>query len=200
MKKGYKKSPVLMKSIFGDTKLFDSIQSAAEYANANSWTMSVKMEVFGYFEDKNGNKYYRQDKMNTKNNYQSSSPTIIKEQKKKRHRKESYNKKAVIVDGVRYESISDAEAKLGVKKDTFGQALRAKRYRSLGYSICYADEQKSENNLKNTEEKENITIDTEDPVIKLLNEQLVKILKEAKVYDKVKKLSEAIKLLSNKGE
>ena len=86
-KKGYKSSKVMMKDRNGMMTMFNSITAAAEFAGANSWTMSLKMQVFGYFEDKNGCKYYRMDEMKTKNEYTSSSPKMIKKQYKKRIRK-----------------------------------------------------------------------------------------------------------------
>lgn len=85
--KGYKSSKVMMKDRNGMMTMFDSITAAAEFAGANAWTMSLKMQVFGYFEDKNGCTYYRMDEMKTKNKYTSSSPKMIKKEYKKRTRK-----------------------------------------------------------------------------------------------------------------
>ena len=84
--KGYKSSKVMMKDRNGMMTMFDSITAAAEFAGANAWTMSLKMQVFGYFEDKNGCTYYRMDQMRTKNKYTSSSPKMIKKEYKKRVR------------------------------------------------------------------------------------------------------------------
>ena len=48
------------------------------------------------------------------------------------------NKKSVIVDGNLYDSISEAEEKLGLKGDTLGQALRHNQTTTMGHTIAYA--------------------------------------------------------------
>ena len=59
-------------------KTFDSITDAAKYAQADTWTMSKKMETSGGFVDKNGNEYKRLKPMNTKNNYPDTGKTLAK--------------------------------------------------------------------------------------------------------------------------
>ena len=65
------------------------------------------------------------------------------------------NKKSVIVDGNFYDSISEAEEKLGLKGDTLGQALRHNQTTTMGHTIAYA----KTNQLleEKTEEKQEIT-------------------------------------------
>lgn len=203
----HKKSPVLMKTSSGYEYMFESIQKASEFAKVNAWTMSLKMEVFGYFEDKQGNKYYRQDKMKTKNEYKSPEPKIIKIIPKYR-KKKIRNAKKVVVDGVVYKTISEAEAKLGIKKDTLGQALRKGKTKSVGHTIAYYNENTPVieepkqpivdfKPIKETKyENISIVVDSKDPAIKLINERIVDIIKKAGVYEEILKLSEAIKKLS----
>ena len=218
MRKGnYRKSQVLMKTSSGYEHMFESLTEAASYAKANAWTMSIKMEVFGYFEDKNGNKYYRQDKMKTKNVYTTKTPKEPKERKKRKTAK-TYWQKRIVVDGILFESIKKAEEHFGIKPDTFGQALRHGQTHSKGHVISYANElpQFKTNkpleieNLKpltevkqpivdyktKKEEKVSIIVDSEDPAIKAINDKIVETLKKAGVYDEIYKLSKAIQKLS----
>ena len=202
--KNHKSSNVKMITPNGKEHMFKSIADAAEYANANAWTMSLKMEVKGYFEDAEKNKYYRMDKMKTKNKYNTSSAKVTHKRTKKSRRKISWSR-AIVVDGVKYDSITEAEQILNIKKDTFGQALRNGRNTALGHIIQYADELpqfKTNQEIKQPivdykpETKTSIIVETDDPVIQLINERIVKILKDAGVYEEIKKLSEAIAKLS----
>ena len=52
----------------------------------------------------------------------------------------SKKRKKVVVDGVLYDSISEAERAINMKQDTIGQALRHKQKICMGHSIAYADE------------------------------------------------------------
>lgn len=54
-------------------KTFKSITAAARYLKIDSWTMSRKMQKFGYFEDANGNKYEREYPMVSKNVYSAGT-------------------------------------------------------------------------------------------------------------------------------
>jgi len=208
MSKGqYKKSQVLMKTSSGYEHMFESITEAASFAKANAWTMSLKMEVFGYFEDKQGNKYYRQDKMKTKNEYKSSEPKITKIMPKYRKKRSTIAKK-VVVDGVVYDSVKEAENSLGFKRDTLGQALRKGQTECMKHQIAYYKDFKNKPSVieepkqpivdykPKKEEKASIIVNSDDPVIKMINERIVKILKDAGVYNEIKKLSEAIQKLS----
>ena len=53
-------------------KKFKSIEAAAKYAGAKSWTMGVKMSVAGGFVDSQGREYRRQRPMATKNQYRDT--------------------------------------------------------------------------------------------------------------------------------
>ena len=190
--KNHKSSNVKMITPNGKEHMFKSIADAAEYANANAWTMSLKMEVKGYFEDAE------------KNKYNTSSAKVTHKRTKKSRRKISWSR-AIVVDGVKYDSITEAEQILNIKKDTFGQALRNGRNTALGHIIQYADELpqfKTNQEIKQPivdykpETKTSIIVETDDPVIQLINERIVKILKDAGVYEEIKKLSEAIAKLS----
>lgn len=57
---------------------FKTITEAAAYAQADSWTMSKKMETAGQFIDKNGNVYKRIKPMKSKNTYTNTGDTIKK--------------------------------------------------------------------------------------------------------------------------
>lgn len=208
MSKGsYKKSQVLMKTSSGYEHMFESITEAAKFAHANAWTMSLKMEVFGYFEDKQGNKYYRQDKMKTKNEYKSSEPKITKIMPKYRKKRSAVAKK-VVVDGVVYHSVTEAEESLGMKRDTLGQALRKGQTECMKHQIAYYKDVKNKPSVieeqklpivdfkPKKEEKTTITIDSDDPAIQAINDKIVDILKKAGVYDEIQKLSKAIQKLS----
>lgn len=59
-------------------KWFKSICAAARFAGVNDWTMSKKMEVSGSFVDSNGNKYFREHPMKTKNDYVDTGNTMIR--------------------------------------------------------------------------------------------------------------------------
>lgn len=200
----HKKSPVLMKTPTGYEHMFESITEAAKFAKANSWTMSLKMEVFGYFEDKNGNKFYRQDKMNTKNQYEAASPKMLKITKKKR-KGTPRKKRAVLIDGIKYDSIGEAEIKCGFRADTLGKALRNGQHESKGHTIAYADEIPAEKPIEiqkimeckpEKETKVSIIVNSDDPAIEAINDKIVSILKKAGVYEEIKKLSQAIQKLS----
>jgi hypothetical protein len=153
--KNYKSSPVKMVTKDGIEKIFISITDAAKYAQVNSWTMSIKMQVWGYFQDANGNKYYRLDEMKTKNKYETSSPKMI-------HKQAKYKKKQVKTKEVKEETIKEEPKKEVIKQQKI----------------------------------QSIIVETDDPVIKMINERIVKILKDAGVYEEIKKLSEAIAKLS----
>lgn len=88
-----KSCPVICETL---NKKFKSIKDAAKFANANGWTMGIKMEVNGQFVDKSGNIYKRLKPMNTKNSYKSSSDTLTKEVHK--HKKE--DKKVINNDSI----------------------------------------------------------------------------------------------------
>ena len=45
--------------------------------------------------------------------------------------------KGVVVDGVVYRSVQEAEKKCGFKRDTLGQALRHGQKESMGHTISY---------------------------------------------------------------
>jgi len=202
-KRNYKRSKVLMKTKSGYEHMFESIQEAAKFAKANAWTMSLKMEVFGYFEDKNENKYYRQDKMKTKNEYKSSEPKITKIMPKYNKKRSTIAKK-VVVDGVVYHSVKEAEESLGMKRDTLGQALRKGQTECMEHQIAYYKDFKNKPSvieepkpvIETKEEKVSIIVNSEDPAIKAINEKIVEILKKAGVYDEIQSLSKAIKKLS----
>lgn len=55
---------------------FKSITQAAQYAQADSWTMSKKMATAGQFIDKNGNIYKRMKPMKTKNTYSNTGAEV----------------------------------------------------------------------------------------------------------------------------
>ena len=205
MGKQYKKSPVLMKTANGYEHMFESITEAAKFAQANAWTMSLKMQVKGYFEDRNGNKYYRQDKMNTTREYYTSSAKITKRTNGKKIRRKTPYKTAVIVDGVKYDSIQEAEEKCGFKRDTLGQALRHGQTKTKGHTIAYADEIPTEKPIEiqkimeckpEKETKISIIVNSDDPAIEAINDKIVSILKKSGVYEEIKKLSQAIQKLS----
>ena len=209
MSKGqYKKSQVLMKTSGGYEHMFESITEAAKFAHANAWTMSLKMEVFGYFEDKQGNKYYRQDKMKTKNEYIQASPKIVKEMTKKTKRKGKREGRQikVVVDGIVYNSIREAEMAIkDFRPNTLSGALKNGQKMMKGHKIAYFNEESITdiNNMPKIvdfkpkkEEKTTITIDSDDPAIKAINDKIVDILKKAGVYDEIQKLSKAIQKLS----
>lgn len=152
--KNYRRSPVKMVTPQNIEKMFVSISDAAKYAKINSWTMSIKMQVWGYFQDANGNKYYRLDEMKTKNKYETSSPKMI-------HKQTKYKRKSVKTKEIKEENIKEEP-----KKEVIKQKIQS------------------------------IVVETDDPVIKMINERIVKILKDAGVYEEIKKLSEAIAKLS----
>lgn len=198
---GAKKSQVLMITPSGFKHMFDTISDAAKFANANAWTMSLKMQVMGYFEDNKGNKYYRQTEMKTKNDYTTNSPKTTKKIKKHKRTVVNTKKTPVIVDGIRYDSVSEAEVRCGLKRDTLGQALRKNQKTSKGHTIAYAETNAMEGkmpivDIKPKEEKILILIDSEDPAIKAINKEIVEILKKANVYDEIKSLAKAIQKLS----
>lgn len=56
---------------------FKTITSAANFAKADNWTMSRKMDVLGSFIDANGNEYIREKPMRTKNNYTEHFNTMV---------------------------------------------------------------------------------------------------------------------------
>ena len=196
--------------------MFDSIQAAANFAKVNAWTMSVKMQVFGYFEDKQGNKYYRQDEMNTKNEYTTPSPVQPNERKRRSPNKPKgqLNKNKtrdpipVLVDGVYFPNCAQAERAIGVGVSTISNYLRQGKKEVRGHKIEYANKDIKETfqpidipstKIEMPKQQQNthsILIETDDPVIKMINDRIVKILKDAKVYDEIKKLSEAIAKLS----
>ena len=212
MKNGnYGKSPVKMIAKDGSEQWFESISKASLFAKANSWTMSLKMQVFGYFEDQKGNKYYRLHEMNTKNTYTSCSPKMIKEQKKHKRYKQPKKGIPVYVDGVFYENCAQASKALGLHKSSISAYIGWGRRKINGHIIETAEEH--QNKLKETFQQidvpsakiempkplkntHSILIETDNPAIKLINEEIVKILKKAGVYEEVKKLSEAIAKLS----
>lgn len=55
---------------------FKSICAAARFAGVNDWTMSKKMEVSGSFIDAEGNEYFRDRPMKTKNTYEDTGNAI----------------------------------------------------------------------------------------------------------------------------
>ena len=59
-------------------KWFKSIRAAAKFAGVNEWTMSKKMEVSGSFIDAEGNEYFRDRPMKTKNNYEDTGKAMKK--------------------------------------------------------------------------------------------------------------------------
>ena len=63
----------------------------------------------------------------------------VEEPKVKTTRKNT-RKIKVVVDGVLYDSLSEAETKLGFKPDTLGQALRHGQSMTLGHTIAYAND------------------------------------------------------------
>lgn len=207
MKTGnYKSSPVKMVDKNGNSKWFVSISEAARYAHANAWTISLKMQVFGYFEDKSGNKYYRLDEMKTKNNYTYVNPTPkIKHERKVERKKRSKSPVPVYVDDVYYENCLKAAEAIGVASDTIAAYVRMGRNTVKGHKIYTVEEWNKKHSIK--EEKiqpvvekqqkiQSIVVETDDPVIQMINERIVKILKDAGVYEEIKKLSEAIAKLS----
>lgn len=208
----HKKSPVKMVTKYGIVQEFESISDAAKFADANSWTMAVKMQVMGYFEDKNGNKYFRKEQMKTKNKYTTSSAKVTKKMPKYIRKSHTV---AVVIDGVIYKSYTEAAEAINVAKDTIASAVRNGRNTVKGHKIYTLKEWEKKQARKQTKTQEkaeikqrvqpvvekqqkiqSILVETDDPVIKMINERIVKTLKDAGVYEEIKKLSEAIAKLS----
>jgi len=161
----------------------------------------IKNASKGYFEDKNGNKYYRQDEMKTKNIYSTASAKMTKNVKPKLKRKKPTHARQVIVDGILYESVRKAEQVCGFKYDVLRQALRAGQNMSNGHTIAYADETPVEmpriiDYKPEKETKISIIVNSDDPAIEAINDKIVSILKKAGVYEEIEKLSKAIQKLS----
>lgn len=85
----------------------------------------------------------------------------VEEPKVKTTRKNT-RKIKVVVDGILYNSLSEAETKLGFKPDTLGQALRHGQTMTKGHTIAYANDLPQ---FKKAEEKP-CMVEKEETVVK----------------------------------
>lgn len=92
--------------------------------------------------------------------------------------------KKVVVDGVLYNSISEAEKVLGIKPDTLGQALRHNQQFCLEHVVGYADNLpqfkkpdiptiKEEKQMPKEEKKGNYTYEEKDGILYVYEKKLV---------------------------
>lgn len=107
--------------------------------------------------------------------------TTISYQKKE---KGTTKRKKVVVDGVLYNSIGEAEKTLGIKDNTLGQALRNNQQFCLGHVIGYAanlpqfkkpeiQKIKEEEPMLKEEKKGNYTYEEKDGVLYVYEKKLV---------------------------
>ena len=87
-KKQTKGCPVYCETL---NKTFKSIKEAAQFAKADNWTMSIKMDVAGQFVDKEGNVYKRLKPMDTKNTYRNTGAALQKIFKNKKSHSKQLN-------------------------------------------------------------------------------------------------------------
>ena len=71
-------------------KKFKSIQAAARYLKCDSWTMTRKMQAFGFFEDEKGNRYEREYPMVIDKQYDAGSEPRIQKHWTSRKKKDVF--------------------------------------------------------------------------------------------------------------
>jgi len=85
-----------------------------------------------------------------------------KEEPKTTIKKRNLKRIKVVVDGVLYNSISEAESKTGMKPDTLGQALRHGQRVTLGHTIAYANDLAEPVKVETTKIENAIQLNTEE--------------------------------------